>query len=286
MSTTTVTHLHEGAALTDAFDNQAEDYEFCVGAATRRVAYQVAKLDILKSLPNDALVCDNACGTGAITEYLLKNYPDINVQATDNSGGMVKIVDKLVASNNWQHRVKTQVMNSSALDFPENTFDAHIMNFGIFFTPDEKETAVRIRKTTKKGGPMILTCWKDSAVLSLLFEVQSIIKPAQPFDSLPVFGRWGKRETMESLLRSAGFENVTMQECHVAMERPTLPELMRCLLTTMKGFIGNRWTEEEKSQIPEVTKAILEAKRSEYLTIDTAESKGVDWVAWIATTHK
>lgn len=279
-------HIHEGAALTDAFDNQAEDYEFCVGAATRRVAYQVANLEILNSLPKNAIVCDNACGTGAITEYLLQKYPDIYVYATDNSAGMVKIVDQLVANNKWQHKVKTHVMNSSALEFSENMFDAHIMNFGIFFTPDEKETAARIYKTTKKGCPMILTCWKDSAVLSLLFEVQAIIKPAQPFDSLPVFGRWGKRQTMESVLHSAGFENVTMQECHVAMERPTLPELMRCLLTTMKGFVGNRWTEEEKSKMFEATNTILEQKRGEYLTIDTAQSKGVDWVAWVAATHK
>ena len=274
----------DASNLNDSFNSQAQTYEVCVGIATRAVARRVASM--LKSLPKDAVVCDNACGTGAITQYILEHNPNLFVYATDNAAGMIKIVDEMIARNKWQGKVKSEVQNSSALDFPDDTFDAHVMNFGILFTPDETETVARIFATTKEGGTAIVTCWKDTPVLSMILDVQALVDPDEPLGELSIFQRWAKRGTLESVMRSGGFEDVEMQECSVVMARATMNELVQSLVTIMKSFIGNRWTDEEKSRLSEATRTVLGKNPSKYLSVNTNRGKGVDWVAWVAIAHK
>ena len=273
----------EISSLTESFNAAADTYETRMGSAVRAVARHIA-LSI--DLPSQARLCDNACGTGAVTEAILTNHPGAYVDATDNSPGMIRILSESLDKLALRDRVHLEVADSVKLPFPIDTFDANIMSFGIFFTSDEAEAAREIYRTLKPGGKAIVTCWKASALFQIIFDVQSIVRPADPLQSLSVVEAWSKEETMKAAMHSGGFTDVTMESLAVDLVRPTLDDLVTSCAENFRGMIGNRWTADERARIDAATKEVLVSRGSEYLSINTPNSKGVRWVAWIASATK
>ena len=72
------------------------------------------------------------------------------------------------------------------LSYSDEPFNVHIMSFGIFFTSDEKQAAKEIYRTIKKGGIAMLTCWKESTLFEMIFDVQRIFQPVSPIKDLPM----------------------------------------------------------------------------------------------------
>ncbi|KAF2233595.1 S-adenosyl-L-methionine-dependent methyltransferase [Viridothelium virens] len=130
------------ANLTNSFNNAADTYERRMGTATRAVARHI--ISSLPSLPPNPTICDNACGTGAITKAFLDRYPHGHVYATDNSPGMVELMRQNIDQSGWSGKVKVEVMDSVRLHLPDNSVDANTMNFGIFFTSDAQRAADEI----------------------------------------------------------------------------------------------------------------------------------------------
>lgn len=273
----------EISRLTDSFNASADTYENRMGPAVRSVARHIA-LSI--DLPAQTRVCDNACGTGAVTEAILKAYPDAHIDATDNSVGMIQIMSSLKNRQMWGGRVHAQVADSVKLPFAADTFDANIINFGIFFTSDEIETAREIHRTLKPGGKAIATCWKASALFQMIFDVQKLAQPANRLQSLEQLETWSKEETMKSVMQGGGFADVSMEAFGVDFVRPTLDELATSCAENFKGMVGGQWTTEEKGKLEAATKEVLTSSHHQYLSVNTSESKGVRWVAWIASATK
>ena len=273
----------ETSNLTDSFNEAAGTYETRMGTATRSVARHVAQLI---NLPAQARVCDNACGTGAVTEAVLETNPDATVDATDNSLGMIRIMSKLQIERGWGTRVQTQIVDSVQLPFSADTFDANIMSFGIFFTSDEYLAAQEIYRTLKPGGTAVVTCWKESTLFHMIFDVQRIVKPACPLQSLPTLKTWSKKETLRAVMDACGFTTVKMEAFPVDLTGPTIEELVVSCAENFKGMIGNQWTAEEKGKIDAATMEILRSRSGQYLSVNAPDCKGVRWVAWIATATK
>ena len=273
----------ETSSLTDSFNTAADTYETRMGSAVHAVARHIAStLD----LPPRASVCDNACGTGAVTQAILQAFPDAHVNATDNSAAMIRILSRLVTDHHWSDRVQTTVADSVKLPYAADTFDANLMSFGIFFTSDEVEAAREIYRTLKPGGKAIVTCWKASALFQIIFDVQRIIQPVSPLEGLPKLDAWCKEDTIKSVMQAGGFKDVTMTTLPVDLMGPTLDHLVTSCAENLKGIVGTQWTAEEKNKMEAATKEVLLANGHHYLSIDTADCKGVRWVAWIASASK
>lgn len=71
MTSTPPTPLPATAAI--AFDRTSDIYERMTGGCTREVAKFILTLDL--QVNSSSVVLDNACGTGIITEEILKQYP-------------------------------------------------------------------------------------------------------------------------------------------------------------------------------------------------------------------
>lgn len=71
-------------------------YEHCVGHACRAVASHIPAL--LTGLPSAPVILDNACGTGAATEELLKVLPSARFYAADTMPPMVQAMEAIVAA--------------------------------------------------------------------------------------------------------------------------------------------------------------------------------------------
>ncbi len=273
----------ETSNLTDSFNAGADTYEKRMGTATRSVARHI--VESLKLAPQ-AKICDNACGTGAVAEAVLETYSDSYVNAVDSSPSMIQILSDISIEKGWGERLKLDVADGIKLPYPDNTFDANIMAFGIFFTSDAAQTAREIRRSLKPGGKAVVTCWKDSALFKMFFEVQNIVRPEQPVEKLTMLDTWSRKETMMDAMTAGGFSDVNMEVFPVDFTGPTIDDLVVSCAENFKGMVGDQWTAEEKSRIAAATREVLCSPHNSYMTVDTAGCKGLRWVAWIATATK
>lgn len=274
----------ETANLTDSFNKAAQTYERRMGTATRAVALEIVSL--LPEMPSNPVICDNACGTGAVTQAVLDKYPQSHVYATDNASSMIDIMERTIDEKGWHDRVKAQVMDSVDLDFSNDIFDVNIMNFGIFFTSMPRNAANEIYRTLKKGGIAVITCWKESALFSIIFDVQDIIKPATRLDSLVFLEKWRDPQALEACVRSAGLSLIKMSQLPVILSGSTLAQLVESVAENIRGMVGNQWTGEEMQRLYMAAEKVLTDHREKYLAVDERDVKGIAWTAWVATAEK
>ena len=274
----------ETANLTDSFNRAAQTYERRMGTAARSLAHHiVASLPPLQ--PNPRL-CDNACGTGAVTQAFLETYPEAFVDATDNSAGMIELLKQSQVQQPTWKNVSTQVMDSVNLHFSADRFDVNIMNLGIFFVSDAQQAANEVYRTLRPGGTAVMTCWKEAAFFSIFFDVQNIVAPAKPIKELSFLEKWRKFDTLYSTMTSAGFGDVHMDQFQVLLTGHSISQLVESVAENIRGMVGTEWTEQDLERLYPATEEVLTSKRKEYLAIDTVESKGIPWTAWIASAMK
>lgn len=275
----------ETTSIVSSFGQSASSYESRMGAVTRAFARHIVSTLPASVISADAFICDNACGTGAVTDALLTAHPNVRVEAIDISPAMVDAMQRDVDSRGESNKVEVALMDSLNLRFPGDTFSANVMNFGIFFASDDQQVADEIFRTLKPAGVAVLTCWKKSPLGPLLLEVQEVIKPVNPTGGLSNFDKWTDPETLRSVLHQAGFAQVVMEEYEVILTAKSISELSVPLSENLKVIVGDKWSGEERSKIASATESILRANRDDFLVVD-GEEKGVSWIAWIATAQK
>jgi SAM-dependent methyltransferase len=177
-----------GAALTmtaaQYFNIGLNDYEMGTGGCTRELARSILKLPQLSSLLNntaDAVLLDNACGSGIVSEEVLLQLeaaggtdvqpPTIHV--VDAAPNMVAIAQAKLSSMIESKRLVSAVMPGEKLDYDDSTFTHSITNMGLMFFPDPVAGANEIYRTLAPGGVAIVTTWADLGYLD------NVIRPAQ-----------------------------------------------------------------------------------------------------------
>ena len=289
---------NEASRLTTSFNTFAHTYERRAGGATRAVAAH-----IVSQLPlNDnngsspPRVLDNACGTAAVTGEILKVHPvgkAMKIDAVDGSAGMVEIVKEVINERDWAGRVEARVMDGQDLSaFEDARFDISVTNFGIFFFPDPEMGAREIYRTLKPGGTAVVTCWKELGLVPLLYACQDIIKPKKEITSLPVLEKWMQRETIESAMKAAGFQDVKIERfgTMIGISSSDESEMIFGAVENLKGIVGDQWSEEEKGELKGAAETLLnregEGEEEGGLFVEMDGKRGVPMVAWIATCKK
>ena len=267
------------SALCDSFNSQAATYERRLGGSTRRVITYIVSL--LAGLPNNSTLLDNACGPGFATVELLKAYPNAHIYAADIAPGMISLVDNIVSSNRWSDRVETAVMDGINLHYNDETFDASITNFGIFFFADPVMGAREIYRTLKPGGKAVVTCWKEVPFLPILHAVQAIVKPGSIPIVLSKLDEWTRKETMETTLKEGGFGAVEMNEKEVMWWNKGIEEAAKGFADNFVSMVGDQWTDEEKGSVLETTVQVLTEQGGDFV-INSEGMIGFNMVAWIA----
>ena len=275
----------QASEILASFANSAETYERRIGRATRAVAAYITA-ESLVGLPADAVVHDNACGTGAVTDELMKVYPNAHVDATDMAAPMVDIVNAQMRARGLQKQVIGTVMDGANLQFHNDKFDASVTNFGIFFLPEPIQGMKEIHRTLKPGGTAVLTCWESLDLIYGIFGgIEKLIKPGKDFTKPDFLLKWRDRDTMKSLMMNAGFSNVEMNNVKRLFWGFDLDDLAGGIGENMKAFVGDDYTAAEKENCIPYAKEYLQGQASQLLVYES-DKVGIMMSAWVAKAVK
>lgn len=137
------------------FNKVAQRYDF---ATHMSQGYQ-EDLDYsatLMGLSGSEQVLDLCCGTGKSTLACLQVLPHGGVTGVDNSSGMLSVADAKLQREAQEGRVDLHLCDAMELDFPDASFDAVFMAYGLRNMPDYGRALEGISRVLRPGGVLCI----------------------------------------------------------------------------------------------------------------------------------
>lgn len=101
-------------------------------------------------------ILDVATGTGDLGFKAIEMLKPEKVIGIDISEGMLSFAEKKIAERNLQDTFSVQLGDSENLPFPDNTFDAVIVSFGVRNFENLEKGLVNIQRVLKPGGKAVV----------------------------------------------------------------------------------------------------------------------------------
>jgi demethylmenaquinone methyltransferase/2-methoxy-6-polyprenyl-1,4-benzoquinol methylase len=179
----------------------------------------VGRLDAERSLK----VVDLATGTGDLLIAMLRNRPNISeAVGLDLSPNMLEVCRQKLCQRGLTARTRLLCEDVSETSFPENTFDAATMAFGIRNTADVPRTLREMRRILRRGGtalvlefslpanPLVRQCYLAylRVAVPLIGSLVSRNRTAYRYLNQSIEGFHAPQEFL-ALMREAGFSDVS-----------------------------------------------------------------------------
>ncbi len=198
-------------------------------------------LDALHVTPGTRLL-DVACGPGFLAAEAARR--GVNAVGLDFSASMVTI-----ASQHYPE-VLFLVGDAETLPFPEHTFDAVVLNFGLLHLEHPEQALREIYRVLRAGGRFALTLWgrqeETTGFDITLHAVQSHGNPNVSLPPAPPFFRFSEPSELERVLREAGFAQPTIKQLPLLWHLPSADSLFEVMMTAsvrMRGVLERQSTE-------------------------------------------
>lgn len=274
--------------VADALSKTAASYEHRVGHICRQVASQIAPL--LRNFPTNGTLLDDACGTGAATEELLKVFPAAQVSAIDLTPPMIDAFKHIISQSTLlASQVRAiQVGDAQHLPYSDDSFDASIMNFGIFFLPDPIAGVKEIHRTLKPGGTTAITVFKSFGFKPILDEVQNRIQPVNRLTKLPLMGPWCDSTKLKDVIVQGGFSIPSFHTVVAQLWGQDAEDFKVALLESFGMFVARAWSEEEKAKLSPITSQVVDEllEKDDPVCLRDGSKVGCGGEAWVAIAVK
>lgn len=196
-------------------------------------------------------VLDLACGPGYVAEAA--HALGATATGVDFSGEMVRVARARSPG------IEFREGDALALDFPDGTFDAVGMNFGLLHLADPHRAFAEARRVLRPGGCYGFTVWAEpemspgAAIIHDAIEKHGIASPDLPEG--PEFFAFGNLDDCRKGLGQAGFDPDTLVFRTVTVEWtvPTASHVLEC-----ERKAGVRTAAVLNAQSPEAQRAIEE----------------------------
>lgn len=145
--------------MTDRWES-GDPYEYFMGRWSR----PVAKLFVdWLALPSNLSWLDIGCGTGSLSDAILKYVDPKAVTALDQSPGFVS-----AAQARLGNAVRCVEGNATALPLEESTVDVAVSGLVLNFIPDPAAALQEMIRVVKPGGTVAVFVWDYAGVMEFL----------------------------------------------------------------------------------------------------------------------
>jgi ubiquinone/menaquinone biosynthesis C-methylase UbiE len=146
------------AMLKETFNTVSDGYD---NKALRFFPKSAENMASLLELRGDEQVLDVACGTGHASLAIARKLPRGRITAVDFSSGMLDQARRKASSLKIGN-IDFAERDMQDLRFAENSFDAAICAFGIFFVTDMEAQLAHIASLVKPGGRVMISNFQES----------------------------------------------------------------------------------------------------------------------------
>ena len=221
------------------------------------------------SLPAGASVLDAACGTGASAIPAGEIVgPTGKVRGIDISENMLELArrkaDVLGLSN-----TEFVLGDMSDLPYSDESFDAVVCVFGVFFIPDMETQVEKLWRLVKPGGKLAITTWGQDLFKPVYEQWKNAIKDAKPelYSAFNPWDRISEPDSLHKLMEDAGTTNIEIA-CEEGVQELTRPEDW----WTIALGSGLRWTidrlsEQERNEVRDLNLSWIE--RNNVVEVET-----------------
>ena len=138
------------------FNRVAVNYDFATSLSQGYQKDLQRSVDRM-NLKGDEYVADLCCGTGKSSVACLNKLPNGTVLGIDNSKGMLDSALQKFENHVKLGNLKFEQNDVMELDYPDNTFDAIFMAYGIRNMPDYEKCFKKLKANIKTGRYHLLS---------------------------------------------------------------------------------------------------------------------------------
>jgi ubiquinone/menaquinone biosynthesis C-methylase UbiE len=230
----------------------AENYEKYMGP----IFFEPYAKDMADRLSSGSVhsLLEVACGTAQVTRLLKERFPDAKIVATDLNPGMLELAKRIVSP---EDKIEWLIANAEELPFDDNEFDAVICQFGLMFVPDKQKAVKEAYRVLKQGGRFLFNTW-DRIEKNHIYKIASDVLISYFKDNPPdffdvPFSMYDSDE-MESLLKSAGFGNVSVENVQFGGCATTAKDMAKALSEGTPAYLAI--CERDEKLLPEIQKTL------------------------------
>jgi len=253
-------------AAADTFDAPANGFWASTGRRT------VERL----GLAPGAHVLDLPCGSGASALPAAEAVgPTGSVVAVDLAEGLIELA-RAKAKAAGLPNVRFVLADMRATGLPDESFDAVVCVFGVFFVPDRPALMRELWRMVRPGGTLAVTCWGPQVLEPGATAFWDAVAPVRP-DLVRGFNPWDDLVSIDQLVElyaSSAIGNARAELVEAAQELRSEDEWWDVVMGT--GFRGTV-EELDPADAAEVRRANLSAMRG---------TRSIDVSAIYAAAHK
>ncbi|UEG50325.1 bifunctional demethylmenaquinone methyltransferase/2-methoxy-6-polyprenyl-1,4-benzoquinol methylase UbiE [Ferruginibacter lapsinanis] len=143
--------------VAEMFDDIAFRYDFLNRFLSAGIDIRWRKKAIKQlAEKNPQIILDVATGTADLAIMASAILKPTKIVGIDISNGMLNVGREKIAALNLQQTIELLNGDSEAINFPDNTFDAVMVSFGVRNFQDLEKGLSEIRRVLKPGGKLVV----------------------------------------------------------------------------------------------------------------------------------
>lgn len=198
-----------------------------------------------RGLRGDEAVLDAGCGTGKVTELLLRRVPEGKVLAVDGSEAMVEAARRRFAG---EPRVRVERQNLLDLEVGERV-DVIFSTATFHWIQDHDRLFKRLARALKPGGQLAAQCGGEGNISRATRAVEEVVREERfrvYFEDYSDDKYYADPTSTRERLRAAGFEEIEVWKHDERTSFGSVEELARFLGTVVLGGHVKRLPEGER----------------------------------------
>ncbi len=216
---------HKREQVERMFDNIAHSYDLLNHSLSWGIdrRWRCKAIDSLRQFRPEHIL-DIATGTGDFAVLSAQRLNPRSITGVDISEGMMQIGREKIKRKSLEHIIRFQREDCAALSFPDNTFDAVTIAYGVRNFEHLDQSLRETHRVLKPGGHLLILelCTPMRFPMKQLFHAYSrlvmplighlISKDDSAYTYLPAtMAAFPQGEVMQDILCRAGFSDVTFR---------------------------------------------------------------------------